>query len=192
MSCILDHNSNRALLIVYPLDGIDTAMKLYIVRHAIALPHGTPGMRDDDRTLTEEGIDKMRGAAAGLHRLGYVPELLLSSPLIRARQTSEILLEEFGKDVRVKICPALAPSGNRMDLYREIAQTGNKRDSLMLVGHQPSLGEIAGEIAWGTPDCFVDLKKGGFCAIEMEEIQRIPKGNMICLLPPSVLRKILD
>jgi phosphohistidine phosphatase len=167
-------------------------MKLYIVRHAIAFPHGTPGVRDDDRTLTEEGMNRMRKAAAGLRNLGYVPDLLLSSPLIRARQTADILLEEFGKGVEVKITPALAPSGSRQNLYRQISQIGKKRNSLMLVGHQPSLGEIAGEIAWGSPDHFVDLKKGGACAIEIESVEGIPRGTLISLLPPSILRKILD
>ncbi len=86
-------------------------MKLYIVRHAIAFPHGTPDMPDDERPLTEEGIQKMRQAAAGLRSLEYVPELILTSPLIRARQTADILLEEFGKGIQLKALPALAPSG---------------------------------------------------------------------------------
>jgi phosphohistidine phosphatase len=167
-------------------------MKLYIVRHAIALPHGAPGIRDDDRTLTKEGIRKMRQVAAGLRRLNYVPGLLLSSPLIRARQTAEILLKEFGKDVKMRISPALAPSGSRTALYHEIAHYAKQLDSLMIVGHQPSLGEIAGEIAWGSPENYVDLKKGSFCAIDVKSVQGIPRGSMISLLTPSILRKMLD
>lgn len=167
-------------------------MKLYIVRHAIALPRGTPGIRDEDRTLTDEGIQKMRQVAAGLRRLGCVPEILLSSPLIRARQTAEILLEEFAKGLTMTITPELAPSGSRTALYREIARCARQADSVMIVGHQPSLGEIAGEIAWGSPDRYVDLKKGGFCAIDVESFRGIPKGSMISLLTPSIMRKILD
>ncbi len=72
-------------------------MRLYIVRHAIAAPHGTPGIPDDDGPLTEEGIKKMRQAAAGLRSLDYVPELILTSPLLRARQTAEILMEPLEK-----------------------------------------------------------------------------------------------
>ncbi len=60
----------------------------------------------------------------------------------------------------------------------------------MLVGHQPSLGEIAGEIVWGSPDHFLDLKKGGACAIELESVRGIPKGSLISLLTPSILRKM--
>jgi len=165
-------------------------MRLYIVRHAIATPHSTPGMQDDDRALTEDGIKKMQQAAAGLRKLNYVPDLLLSSPLIRATQTAEILLAAFAKGVDMKIASALAPAGNRQELYREIAGYAKKIHGLMLVGHQPSLGEIAGEIAWGSPDHFIDLKKGGVCAIELESVGGIPKGRLVLLLPPSVLRKM--
>ena len=167
-------------------------MRLYIVRHAIANPHGTPGVKDDDRALTNEGIEKMRESAAGLRDLDYVPEAILSSPLRRARQTAELLLEAFGKGIELKIIPALAPSGSRQELYREIALYDKKLKSLMLVGHQPSLGEVAGEIVWGSPDCYVELKKGGTCAIDLESVRGIPKGNLVSLLTPSILRKIVQ
>jgi phosphohistidine phosphatase len=165
-------------------------MILYIVRHAIAVPRGTPGIKDDDRALTEEGIEKMKRAASGLHSLGYVPEIILSSPLIRARQTAEILLKAFGKEVKLETSPYLAPSGSREKLYRDIAVQAKRRESLMLVGHQPSLGEIAGEIAWGSAEHYVEFKKGGACAIELESVRGIPKGRMISLLTSSILRKI--
>ena len=165
-------------------------MKLYIVRHAIAVARGTLGTGDDDRVLSEEGVAKMRRNAAGLRALNYLPELILSSPLPRARQTAEILLEEFEKKMELKIAPALAPSGEREELYREIRRYEKKLKSLMLVGHQPSLGEIAGEIAFGSPECYVNFKKGGACAIEWESVRGAPRGIMIALLTPSVLRKI--
>jgi phosphohistidine phosphatase len=166
-------------------------MKLYIVRHAIAVPRGTPGIEDDDRNLTEEGIAKMERAAAGLCGLGYIPELVLSSPLIRATQTAEILLRAFGKGIEFKITEALAPSGTRQELYREIRLHEKNLQSLMLVGHQPSLGEIACEIVFGSPEHFIELKKGGACAIELESTRGVPKGNLVALLPPSILRTIV-
>jgi phosphohistidine phosphatase len=165
-------------------------MKLYIVRHAIAFPHGTPGISDDDRPLTEEGIEKMRRNAAGLCALEYIPGLILSSPLPRARHTAEILSEAYGKKIDVKLSKGLVPAGERSELYSEIRREGKQADSLMLVGHQPSLGEIAGEIAFGGPEYFVELKKGGACLLELDDIRGIPKGRMLSLLTPSILRKI--
>jgi phosphohistidine phosphatase len=164
-------------------------MKLYIVRHAIAVPHGAPGVKDDDRPLTEEGVRKMRQAAVGLSVLGWTPDLMLSSPLIRAKQTAEILVEVLGKEIRQKTVPSLAPSGSRRELYREINSYRGK--NLMLVGHQPSLGEIAGEICWNSAEVFLEFKKGGAGAIELESTKNIPKGQLVALLTPAILRKMV-
>jgi phosphohistidine phosphatase len=165
-------------------------MNIYIVRHAIAIPRGAPGIKDDDRALTEEGVRKMRQAAAGIYALGWIPQIILSSPLVRAWQTAEILMEVFGKKTKLKNTPALAPSGSRQELYREIISYDKKYKSLMLVGHQPSLGEIAGEICWESSAHFVEFKKGGVCAIEWESAQNIPQGRLISLLTPSILSRL--
>ncbi len=165
-------------------------MILYIVRHAIAAAHGTPGFSDDERALTEEGVAKMRQAASGMRNLGYIPGAILSSPLPRAIQTAEILHEILGAKIPLKTVPSLAPSGTRQDLYREISQHERKLESLMIVGHQPSLGEIAGEIAWGSAEFCIELKKGGVCALDLEISRGIPKGVLVSLLTPSILRRL--
>jgi len=85
-------------------------MRLYIVRHAIAVAQGTPGFEADKRPLTEEGIEKMRRAAKGLRKLAVHPHTILCSPLPRALQTAEILLEELGGQAVIKLTDALAPS----------------------------------------------------------------------------------
>jgi phosphohistidine phosphatase len=168
-------------------------MILYIVRHAIAVSRGTPGMADGERALTDEGVSKMRQIAAGLCRLGCVPEIILSSPLVRARQTAEILLQAFGKGIELRIFPALAPEGARKELFREIGSLEKKRiERLMIVGHQPSLGEIAGEIALGSSKHYIELKKGGICVIELDSVQGDPKGIMVELLTPSILRRLAN
>ena len=164
-------------------------MILYIVRHAIAVPRGTPGINDDDRALTEEGIKKMKRAAAGLRALDCIPGVILSSPLPRAKQTAEILLEAFGREIPLNVTPALAPGGSRSELYREIG-VHKKLKSLMVVGHQPSLGEIAGEIAWGSPEHYLELKKGGACALELKILKEVPKGTLLWFLTSSILRQI--
>lgn len=164
-------------------------MRLFIVRHAIAVPHGTPGVAEDDRYLTEAGIEKMKEAAAGLLEIGAVPELVLSSPLVRARQTADILLDVFGKKIRSTLTPHLAPGGSREELYQQIRKH-QELGSLMLVGHQPSLGEIAGEIAWGSCEHYVELKKGGTCAIDLDQLNPVPRGVLRYLLTPAILRRI--
>jgi phosphohistidine phosphatase len=167
----------------------EKGMKLYIVRHAIAVPHGEPGIEDDERPLTEDGIKKMRQAAAGLYALDWIPDIVMTSPLMRARQTAEILVEFLGKKIKLKTLPSLGPSGSRQEVYREINSYDGMKD-LMIVGHQPSLGEIAGEICWNSAGNFIEFKKGGACAIELASTQDIPKGRLIALLTSSILSKV--
>ncbi len=164
-------------------------MILYLVRHAIAVDHGTPGVAEDERPLTAKGIEKMSEVAAGLRELGISPELIISSPLPRAKQTADILVEAFGGDIPLTLSSALAPSGSRASIYREIGSQ-RKHESLMIVGHQPSLGEIAGEIAWGSAQHYVELKKGGTCALDVEALDSVPRGTLLWLLTPSILRKL--
>ncbi|HYK88129.1 MAG TPA: phosphohistidine phosphatase SixA [Acidobacteriota bacterium] len=164
-------------------------MILYIVRHAIAVPHGTLGIAEDDRPLTEEGIDKMKKAALGLKKLLVSPGIILSSPLPRAMQTAEIVRDVCRRRTALVSMPALAPAGSRSEVYHGI-RAHKDADGLMLVGHQPSLGELAGEIAWGSAEHYVELKKGGACALELEEFHEIPRGTLLWLLTPSILREL--
>lgn len=164
-------------------------MILYIVRHAIPVPHGAPAVPEDERPLTEEGIEKMKKAAGGLKGLDVRPDIILTSPLVRARQTAEILRRTLGGKAPLETCDALSPAGDRQQLYQALQQH-SKLDSLMLVGHQPSLGEIAGEIAWGSTERYVELKKGGACCIEILTLQPRPRGAILWIVTPAILRAL--
>jgi phosphohistidine phosphatase len=164
-------------------------MRIYIVRHAIALPHGTLDIAEEDRPLSLEGIEAMKKAAAGLAALGVAPKVVLSSPLPRAVQTAELIIAACADKPALELIPSLAPSGRRSAVYREICERGD-RDSIMLVGHQPSLGEIAGEIAWGSADHYLELKKGGACALELTTLERVPRGTLLWCITPAILRHI--
>ena len=162
-------------------------MILYIVRHSDAVPSGTPGVAEDERPLTEKGIKKMKEVAQGLRRIGAVPDLVLSSPLPRARQTAEIVVADSGGRVTLSLTGSLAPSGSRQELYRELRQH-RRLAAVMIVGHLPSLGEIAGEIGWGSADHYLEIKKGGACALELSRLEPIPSGTLRWFLPPAILR----
>jgi len=165
-------------------------MRLYIVRHAIAVAQGTPGFEADKRPLTEEGIEKMRRAAKGLRKLAVHPHTILCSPLPRALQTAEILLEELGGQAVIKLTDALAPSGNRREVYLQL-QALRALEQVMLVGHQPSLGEIVGDIAWGSPENYVELKKGGACRLDIVTLRPKPRGTLLWIVTPSILRSLV-
>ncbi len=164
-------------------------MRLYIVRHGIAVPHGSPGFQENERPLTEDGIEKMKRAAKGLRALDVRPDVILSSPLPRALQTAEILLAQMEGESKLKQTENLSPSGNRRDLYSELRGL-RQIENVMLVGHQPSLGEIAGESSWGSPEHYVELKKGGACCLDLVTLQPRPRGTLIWLVTPAILRAL--
>src|SRR6267154_2788646 len=82
-------------------------MRLYLLRHGIAVAHGTPGVAETDRPLTPKGEKRVRQIAEGLERLGIEPDRILTSPLPRARRTAEIVAEVLGLEDRLEIADAL-------------------------------------------------------------------------------------
>jgi phosphohistidine phosphatase len=146
-------------------------------------------MADKDRVLTGAGIEKMKRAAAGLVAAQAIPDVVLSSPLVRARQTAEILVEACGGKPLFKIASALAPAGNRTELYGAIRQHAEV-EGVMIVGHEPSLSAIACEILSGSPGSFMNLKKGGACAIGIVKMSPAPSGILYWFMPPAILRRL--
>ena len=76
-------------------------MNLYILRHGIAVPRGTPGIKDENRPLTKEGIKKMKEIAEGMLSLGLKFDNIASSPWLRAKQTADIVAKAFGQEVEL-------------------------------------------------------------------------------------------
>lgn len=113
--------------------------RIYIVRHAIAEDVSHSG-RDEDRALTTEGRKKMKRAARGLATLGVAPAALLASPLVRAQQTAEIVAETLPR-LAIETCDLLAPGVDERALTRLMNGAYADRD-VMLVGHEPDLGEL--------------------------------------------------
>ena len=157
-------------------------MELYFLRHGIAADEGPADSGDAGRPLTEQGIKKMKEAARGLRRLDVRPEIVLSSPLVRARQTAEIVRKSFG--VESRLVDALAPG---FDMARLCDLLGEYRsaESLMLVGHEPDFSMLIGELTGGSR---VRLKKGGLARVDLDTIEE-DAGTLIWLLPPHALRQ---
>src|SRR3954454_15370318 len=120
-------------------------MDLYLIRHAHALALGERGItEDEERPLSDEGEKQAAQVAAGLKRRGGRFDLLLSSPLVRARQTADALVEAgTGLVAEMQTTDLLAPGGKRRKLAKLLMDSA--RVSVGLVGHQPDLGEFA---AW--------------------------------------------
>jgi len=166
-------------------------MKLSIMRHGIAetLPSSAIA-RDEDRKLTKEGRTKTRLVADGLKRLGLKFDLILTSPLARARETAEIVAEQFGLAKKsIKETSALVPGSPLTDILKAL-QPYKDLSHILLVGHQPQLGELASNLVCGHKDAPIRFKKAGVCQVELDGVPPATASVLNFLLTPSQLELI--
>lgn len=139
-------------------------MRIYLLRHGDAADLGPNG--DDERPLTKAGIEKLTAACRTYAVLIGEPERIVSSPLLRARQTAAILAEACGYRGEAEQDPILVPGGEP-GLALELLRV-EPVDSIVLVGHEPHLGSLFGLLLTGSEQHAVPLKKGMLVGLEME------------------------
>lgn len=164
-----------------------TPTKVYFIRHGIAA-NREEYAKDEERPLTKEGIRKTRKVANRLHQLNIHFDLILTSPLLRARQTAEIL-QTAGLCNKIKESTSLVPDGdinNWLSWYHKWRQTGGS--CLALVGHQPDQGNWAEILVWGEVREGLLLKKAGVIGLSLPETgDPVGKSLMFWLTPPKLL-----
>jgi phosphohistidine phosphatase len=161
-------------------------MRLLIVRHAIAVDRGTPGMADADRPLTPEGKQRFAEAAAGLARLVGPPDALLTSPWLRARQTAEIAAAAWGK-VAPEETEALA--GGTFGELARVLDARSASATVAVFGHEPQVSELLGRLVGTKASERLAFKKGGAALVEIRG-RLADGGDLVWFLPPKVLRKL--
>ena len=165
-------------------------MELLIVRHAIAVEHGDPAYkRDDDRPLTPEGMHKFRLAARGLKEFAGKPDRIVSSPLIRARQTAEILRDALAPDLKIDFCDDLVPSGDFGGVLACLK--GLKAERVAIVGHEPHLSGFTSYLLVGDKcTATVVYKKGAAALVTFPNSPGAGHGTLEWLVQPGALREI--
>jgi len=164
-------------------------MKLLLVRHAIALAADEQRWHDDSRRpLSSEGMRRARHAAAGLAKLVKAPDRVLTSPLLRARQTAKIL-EAVAQWPAAVECPQLSPGESPQSV---LALLMRERCSLLaLIGHQPSLGRLLAEcLARGARASAFELKKNSVTCVGFSGAPRAGGGTLHWLATPRILREM--
>jgi phosphohistidine phosphatase len=164
-------------------------MKIYLLRHGIAADHGDPRYpRDSERPLTPEGRRKTRLVANALGKLGVKPDIILTSPFVRAHQTAEITATVLRLKKRLQVCQHLASGGDAKRLIAEISKSHGRAESVMLVGHEPDLSQLASLLISGKPDgAMIELKKGGLCVLETDTLRAGKCATLLWLAPPKVV-----
>lgn len=165
-------------------------LTVVLIRHAIAEDRdefARTGKSDDLRPLTDKGIKRMQKAARGLRRV--VPELdrLFSSPLVRARQTAEIVREAFdGPEVEPLEAAATGDGNELLDMLRA-TEPGTK---IAVVGHEPISGKWTGWLLTGAAAEFVAYKKGEACALWFAGAVRPGAADLLWKIRPRQLRQL--
>jgi phosphohistidine phosphatase len=163
-------------------------VRLYLLRHGVAVPHGTAGYEDDQRPLTRQGERRVEEIARGLRRLATQLDRILTSPLPRARRTAEIVAKVLKREAILEEADALGADRDAASIRDWVRTRPEPR--LMLVGHNPAISDlvgllISGEV--GPPVCA--LRKGGLAALRGH-----PDGGLRLdwLARPRLLRRLAD
>lgn len=164
-------------------------IELYLVRHAIAAERGPSYPDDRLRPLTPAGIARFRDTMAGLRELDVTIDLVLSSPLVRARETAELLSAGLPGKPPIETLDALSPGGRASVVIEALAKHARRRVRRMaLVGHQPDLGDLGSKLLGARGS--LEFKKGGIAFLELDGAMPAGPGTLHWMLPPRVLRKL--
>ncbi len=161
-------------------------MRLLIIRHATAVPSGTPGVAEDARPLTPRGRARFRVAARGLARIAHRPDVLLTSPLPRAHATAEIAARAFRR-LEPVVEPALA-HGSVAEVVAALAR--QPADALVaIVGHEPVVSGLLARLLGAGDGGQLPFKKGGAALVDLPDGAR-GSGRLIWFLKPRILRTL--
>ena len=149
---------------------------MLLLRHGTAVPHGLAGLDDAERPLVAEGEREARAAGRALRALKVRPDRIVTSPLVRARQTAQLAAAELG--VPSFEDDALSPGFAQTDLEALFAR--HDGDCIVLVGHDPDFSRLVHDLTGAQ----IEMAKGGVARIDY------PRGVLDWLLRPRALRLI--
>ena len=162
-------------------DGIE----LYLIRHGLSAERGEAWPDDAKRPLTGKGLSRLRREARALEKFGVSFDQIVTSPLVRARQTAEVFADGLSSHPATAHSDALAPGGTPAQVIQELGKF-SRRKRIALVGHEPNIGELAARLL-GARGAF-DFKKGSICCIEVTALPPTSPGTLLWLATPKMLR----
>jgi phosphohistidine phosphatase len=160
--------------------------QLYLVRHAVAAQRGDDYPDDTKRPLTSRGISKLKREVRGLVALDVAFDVVLTSPLTRARQTADVLAGALSSKPSVVNCASLAPGGKYAAVVEDLSRHARK-PRIALVGHEPDIGQLAARLIGARGA--IAFKKGAICRIDIEALPPAAPGALRWFITPRMLRK---
>jgi phosphohistidine phosphatase len=163
-------------------------MFLYVVRHASAGQSKADPKKDEKRPLDKEGIEQCRQLGRVLAALKIEISVVISSPLKRAAQTAVLLSNEMGYEGKLIMSDALRPEA-AFSAFRTLLAQHRNAEAVMVVGHNPSIGQFTSKlVSGGQNENCVDLKKGAATRLELK-----PRGAQIqWCVTPKIVRSVYE
>lgn len=164
-------------------------MELFILRHGIAVEPGTPGFENDfERPLIPKGKRQLHESCVALRKMKLKFDLILSSPLTRAKETAEIVAAELRQKKRLQFSRHLQPRGDFKKLILDIRHAKPASKSVLLVGHEPDLSELISLLVTDEAGGGFALKKGGLAKLEVEKLRAGRCATLAWLLTPKLMK----
>jgi len=161
--------------------------ELYLIRHAVAEERGEDWPDDNKRPLSDDGASRMRKAARGLDRLGITLDVIVTSPLVRTKQTAEIIANAMNPKPPIVSLESLAPGGTYQEIITDLEKQ-SKRTRVAIVGHEPGIGEFAARLIGSRHS--IEFKKGAVCRIDVDAIPPSGPGDVRWFMTTKILRSI--
>ena len=166
-------------------------MNLFILRHGLASDPGEDGqprdLKDAERPLSPKGRQRMRHITAAMRAMQLKFDVVATSPLLRARQTAQIVTEALELRRQLVLTDNLAPAGSPQLLVEQLNELGPRAKNILLVGHEPYLSRLIALLVAGNTMAAVDLKKGGLAKLEIEKLRYARCATFAWLLTPKQL-----
>ena len=162
-------------------------MKLYLLRHGDAVEAGDPKFKEAERPLTPKGIQRTKQLAHALQLMEIAFDFVMSSPLVRARETAEIVIRGLDFGGKLELTDSLTPFGSMENLVRQLTMLRPTPENVLLVGHEPYLSGFISLLCLGGPGLPLTMKKGALCRLEVEAPSCGKCATLEWLLQPRVV-----
>ena len=162
-------------------------MDLYIIRHAWAGHFGDPQWPDDRlRPLTPEGRQRFAEMVEKLVAQGFAPQVVATSPMVRCRETAEVVAAGLDAAPQVVALDALLPGGDFDELMAWTARQARQHEQIAWVGHAPDVGRLAAALI-GNSEAWVHFGKGAAAAVRFDGPPQLGAGELRWLVTAKLL-----
>lgn len=165
-------------------------MTLYLMRHAEAVDPGDGDTtHDSDRQLTDKGRRQAKRVGILLKRLDVKIDRVLTSPLVRARETAELVAAATGSTAKIRMLDALKPAARDDAMWEALRSAGG--EDVLVVGHLPSIASLAGSLLGSLAEQPLWFHKSSLAALHCEaRDNRKPRVQLEWMISPAMAKRL--